>query len=269
MDASKKYLIDYYTALQKRSISNMKSEWKNFRHSEIHKFRVSVKQINAFNSFINFIDKDFESKQKELEAIYTLCGKLRTYGILKKQLKSLHLYDGHWKKYFRQKIKGVKEKCRIEIREYLNDSFSSLEQAVSRISFILPEESKLSETAGEYMNNISDRIKRFRVSEEPGKSSLHDLRKLMKEFGYNYNMLTEAFYKLKNDRVIYEIDSLNKILGRWHDKIVFRKFILKQKDFEISDKLAHQTALDIKKDEDEIILKHQIFDASDLKELNF
>ncbi len=75
----------------------------------------------------------------------------------------------------------------------------------------------------------------------------------MKELGYNYSFLSEAFYYLTDEMFISDINNLNKILGKWHDRVILKKFIIRIKKFEGGDRLAEQVQMDIKKDEDIIL----------------
>ena len=113
MDTAKKYLNEYYISLQKECFKSSRDIKKKFEHAVIHKFRVSVKKMNAFKLFINFIEQNFEVKDKALNKIYRTAGKLRGLSLLKKELKALMLYDKHRKQYFRNRIKKENLMCRI------------------------------------------------------------------------------------------------------------------------------------------------------------
>ena len=74
----------------------------------------------------------------------------------------------------------------------------------------------------------------------------------MKELGYNYSLLSEAFYFLTDEILIADVNRLNKILGKWHDRVILKKFIMREKKFEGGDRLTEQVQMDIKKDEEYI-----------------
>lgn len=253
METSKKHLIQYYSGLQKQCVKHAKSIKDKFTRGDIHDFRVTIKKLKAFKAFINFIEPEFKIRDASLEKIYKSAGKLRTYNLLKEELKTLKLYDTNWKKFFTKKIEIAKEDYKNIFTEFRNDDSKNFKKEKDRILFILTEEIKLEEKGNTYLKSLLDTMNDFKISNLPGKSPLHDFRKLMKEFGYNYLLLNEAFYLPMDENFIKEINKFNKVLGKWHDKVVFRKFILKQKNYARSDRLAEQVGLDIHKTEGGIV----------------
>jgi CHAD domain-containing protein len=93
---------------------------------------------------------------------------------------------------------------------------------------MITEENKLEESAGKYINSLFNIINEN--SNNISQISFHDIRKLMKELGYNYSLLSEAFYYLTDEILISDINNLNKILGKWHDKSDFEKIYHKNKE---------------------------------------
>lgn len=251
VDISKKYLIEYYNSLQKECAGYASKINNEFKRKDIHDFRVAVKKINAFKAFIKFIEPEFEIREKELEKIYKSAGGLRTLTLLKKDIKDLKLYDNQWKKYFRENFKKEKEGYSRIYGEFEKVKKEKFHGQADKISFMITEENKLEESAGKYINSLFSSINE--ISNYTSQISFHDIRKLMKELGYNYSLLSEAFYYLTDEMFISDINNLNKILGKWHDKVILKKFILKQKDYSGSDRIGAQIDIGIKKDEDIIL----------------
>lgn len=252
MDTSKKYLNDYYFSLQKVCFKTAWDIKNKFENSKIHNFRVAIKKMNAFRSFLNSIEPNFEIKDTGLDEIYKAAGLLRTSALLKKELKSIELYNKNWKQYFRYRIKNEKSKYIKTFYTFKKEKKKEFKKEKNRVSFILAEKHGLERDAEIYIKNLLTKIKLHTTSNESNKSSLHDFRKLMKEFGYNYVLLSEAFYLPIDEAFMKETNMFNKVLGKWHDKVVFRKFILKQKTYEGSDRLAEQVSIDIQKTEEGI-----------------
>ena len=251
MDISKKYLIEYNNSLQRECASYASKINNEFKRKDIHNFRVAVKKMNAFKSFIKFTEPEFEITEKELERIYKSAGRLRTLTLLKKDIKDLKLFDKQWKKYFRDNFKKEKEGYSRIYGEFEKVKKEKFRGQADKISFIINEENKLEESAGKYINSLFSSINE--ISNNVSQISFHDIRKLMKELGYNYFLLSEAFYFLIDELQLSEIENINKILGKWHEKVMLKKFILKQKDYSGSDRIGAQIDIGIKKDEDNIL----------------
>lgn len=250
MDTSKKYLNDYYFSLQKLCFKTAWDIKNTFENSKIHNFRVAIKKLNAFSSFVHFIEPNFEINDKGLVEIYKAAGLLRTTALLKKELKSIKLYNKDWKLYFRLRMKSEKIKYIKTFYQFKKEKKNEFKKEKNRVSFILVEKHGLEREADIYIKNLLTKINLHTTSNETQKSSLHDFRKLMKEFGYNYLLLSEAFYLPLDEVLMSEVNRFNKVLGKWHDKVVFKKFILKQKNYEGSDRLAGQVGIDIQKAEE-------------------
>lgn len=247
MGISKKYLIEYYNSLQKECSGYVLKINNGFKRKDIHNFRVAVKKMNAFKSFIKFIEPEFDTTEKELEKIYKTAGNLRTLTLLKKDIKGLKLYDKKWKKYFRDNFKKEKESYNRIYGEFEKVRKEKFHGQADKISFVINEENYFEQSAGEYLRSLYSNIKK--ISTNIPKTSFHDIRKLMKELGYNYSLLSEAFYFLTDEKFISDINNFNKILGKWHNKIVLKKFIMRKKKFEDGDRIAEQVQIDVKKDE--------------------
>ncbi len=249
VDISKKYLIEHYNSLQKECAGYASKINNEFKRKDIHNFRVAIKKMNAFKSFIKFTEPEFEITEKELEKIYKSAGRLRTLTLLKKGIEDLKLFDKQWKKHFRNDLKKEKESYSKIYREFEKAWKDKSREQADKIFFIINEENKLEESAGKYINSLFSNINK--VSNNIPQTSFHDIRKLMKEFGYNYSLLCEAFYFLTDEKLISEINNLNKILGKWHDRVVLKKFIMKN-EFEGRDRIAEQVQMGINTDEDYI-----------------
>lgn len=247
MGISKKYLIEYYNSLQKECTGYVLKINNGFKRKDIHNFRAAVKKMNAFKAFIKFTEPEFEISEKELEKIYKSAGRLRTLTLLKKDIKDLKLYDKQWKKYFRERLKKEKKNYSDTYGEVEKVRKEKFLQQADKIIFIINEENKLEESAGKYINSLFSIINEN--SNNISRISLHDVRKLMKELGYNYSLLSEAFYFLADEKFISDINNFNKILGKWHNKVVLKKIIMRKKKFEDRDRIAEQVQIDVKKDE--------------------
>lgn len=250
VDISKKYLIEYYNSQQKECISYISKINRKYKRGDIHNFRVSVKKMNSFKSFVKFIEPEFDTKEKELEKIYKSAGNLRTLTLLKKDIKNLKLYDKKWKNYFRDNFKKERESYNRIYGEFEKAGKAKFLQQADKIDFIINEENNLEKSAGEYLRSLHNHIKKN--SNIIHQTSYHDIRKLMKEFGYNYSLLSEAFYILTDEKLISKINNLNKVFGKWHDRVVLKKFISKKNKSEGGDRIAEQVQMYIKKDEDNI-----------------
>lgn len=259
MDTSKKYLNEYYFSLQKVCLKTAWDIKNKFENSTIHNFRVAIKKMNAFRSFINFIEPNFEIKDNRLEEIYKAAGKLRTSALLKKEFKSIEIYNNSWKMYFRNRIKNEKTNYLKIFYNFKKEKKKEFKSEISRVSYILGEKHDLENSAKAYIKSLYDKINSSCTANEKDKSSLHEFRKLMKETGYNYLLISEAFYLPIDETLTKEIDKFNKVLGKWHDKVVFKKFILKQKNFEGSDRLAEQIGIDVQKSEANILIEIEKF----------
>lgn len=255
MDTFKKYLNEYYFSLQKECFKTAWDIKNTFENSKIHNFRVAIKKMNAFRSFMNFFEPNFEINDKGVVEIYKAAGLLRTTALLKKELKSIELYNKDWKLYFRNSLKNEKTKYIKIFYQFKKEKKKEFKREKNRVSFILVEKHGLEREAEIYIKNLLTKINLHTTSNETHKSSLHDFRKLMKEFGYNYLLLSEAFYLPLDEVLMSDVAKFNKILGKWHDKVVFKKFILKQKNYEGSDRLAEQVGIDIQKAEAAIIIE--------------
>lgn len=251
MDAH--YLYRYYNSLCRECISESGKINKHYKASIIHKFRVSVKKLRAFYSLIIFIDKSFKLKNKNLDKIYKSAGKLRSMTLLKKELKNLELYDDKWKVFFKKKIKS----SRIQYTSLHSDVNKKLRKDLNnngdKILKILENCNNIDNFLILYLNTSLNALKHFTASEEGEKIALHNLRKQSKECAYNYELIHKIFSHTPDLVFLKKLNKLNKELGVWHDKIVFRKFILHNLVNELSQKVGEQVKIEILNSEKSIL----------------
>ncbi|MBS1494513.1 MAG: CHAD domain-containing protein [Bacteroidetes bacterium] len=267
MDISKKYLFEYYLSLQNDCIKELWKIKKNFKRRDIHNFRVCVKKINAFKSLLNFFKYGEKFDNELLRKLYNSAGKLRTNTLLKTELRALKISDKHLNEYFKTQSKKLAEKLEYQISSYSVGLKTIFKEEKTKLEFLLNESGNIENLSFKYLNNLFKKISEFEITNEKKKSPLHDLRKLMKEAGYNYDLICDAFYFLKDEVIMRQIDNLNKILGAWHDLTIFNKFIHKN-NFKNSDRILQQLNNDVTKSENLIYSALQNF-IKNLQELNF
>jgi CHAD domain-containing protein len=245
MDTAREHLTEYFLSLQKKCVKSAAEIKKEFDGKEIHNFRVCIKKINALTDYLVFLRKDFHSDNKITLHLYKAAGRLRSLYLIKRELKRLNLYDKEWKKFLKEEFSKEKENYKDVYKKFRKNFKHDFKTDKSRVYFTLDETINLEENSKQYINIQQEEVIKLSGDVIKGEHDIHLLRKNLKEFGYNYFALSEAFYLLTDKSLLSSVEKLNKLLGKWHDKIVFKKYVSKQTKIESSQRIAEQTSSEI------------------------
>lgn len=237
-----KYLNDYFVTIQNNCLKEIHKVKDEFGKKRIHNFRVCVKKINAFENYLKFIRSEFHLDSNALKKIYKTAGKLRTLALIRKELKEIKLLDRNWKKYLSKNVEESKEVFNRKLKKLSKENFKS---GLDKVRFTIEEAVDLEKLSNEYLNSLKAEILNLSRKVIEGKQIIHLLRKKFKEFGYNYLVLSDAFYVTLDSELLTKVNKLSKLLGVWHDKTVFKKYISHHNMSEFSDKIAQQTSKEI------------------------
>lgn len=265
MDAAEELLIEYFHSLQKKSVKYTAKIKKDFNGKDIHSFRVCIKKMHAFTEYLNFLSNDFSSDNKITKNFYKAAGRIRDLYLIKKELKRLNLYDIKWKLFLKEKLTKDKEDYKIVFKKFRENFKNDVRLGKNRVFFTLKRTANLEAASKKYVKHQRQEIYKFSKAVLNDASEIHLLRKNFKKFYYNYFAVSEAFYLPLDNMLQVSIENLNEILGRWHDKVVFKKFVSKHSAIKSAQRIMEQTNREIELFHQTILNQLKIFIVRELK----
>ena len=192
--------------------------------STFHKLRVEIKKLNSLFDLINFCSNDFKRKAtyKPFKLIFSQAGKVRELqveeSILKKYLLTNSIKD------YSKTLKLLQSKEKEDFFLLVNKKL--FDQLNKKYKKIIPYISGIDiEKANRYLKKRKSRIQKLLGKEIIQKKQLHELRKRLKVFNYNREILCK-----EQDKTLLKNDDLPVLLGKWHDCQVIRKHLKKTID---------------------------------------
>ena len=253
-------VYEYGNYVFEQLIENLKHYKKANSHKSLHEIRVNLKKIKALFKLLKFSNK------------YT--GKLKGYKFLRKIFKAAGVIRDI------EVIQSIESNYKIDINKSLNNSRIKSKKVLIKL-FIkkIPKYTKklraLLNNSKKYFNKISNEVVKVYLDEQQEKLKLslkhilkyskinelelHSLRKDLKLILYTRDTVSE--FNLKNN---YYYNSLQNLLGKWHDKKVAIHYFKSLKHEQSHQALMKQLRLDIKVDEAKLIhimsdfLNHQV-----------
>lgn len=258
-------LIEYFHSLQKKSLRYAVKIKKDFNGKDIHSFRVCIKKIHAFTEYLSFLSNDFPSDNKIIKNLYIAAGRIRNLYLIKKEMKRLNLYDTKLKLFFKEKLSKSKENYKMVFKKFRENFKNDFRLEKSRVFFTLKNTANLEAVSKKYVKHKRQEIYKFSKAVLNGASEIHLLRKNFKKSYYNYFTVSEAFYLPLDNMLQVSIENLNEILGRWHDKAGFKKFVSKHSAIKSAQRIMEQTNREIELFHQTILNQLKIFIVRELK----
>ena len=205
-----------YEYIDKRcenAILSVKNFGENKDHEELHKLRVEIKKLKAFAAFTaKLADKHYKKKLRPVTDIFKKAGEIRTARLNLATLKKYRIRATAFRR------------GQLAISENVAQQFNTSSERYTQV---------IKSTCDELRNDCSDvsnkKIREFYskkiellalfFTEKFDEHKLHERRKIIKRLVYADSLLPD---KLKGELAINipYLDTLQDIIGKWHDVLV-------------------------------------------------
>ncbi|MBX7045427.1 MAG: CHAD domain-containing protein [Ignavibacteria bacterium] len=214
------FLYDYFLSLNRNAFRLARSVSEKFAKKDIHDFRLEIKKLNAFALLLNFVLEENICSASRFESLYKNAGIIRNFSLLKSRLKRCNSFS----EKIRQEFKKKKSLAKKEFIKHFSDlkKFFERKRYIFRIEL---SDGKAKEKLDEYLQIMNGELKNFSLKAGQQNFKYHDLRKKLKEYYYNYQVITDALLISQNPALLNSIENLNETLGKWHNKVMLLKRI--------------------------------------------
>jgi len=189
----------------------LKKAENGFDHEEIHSFRTEIKKLKAF---LRLLSVKFP---KKLNQIYKILGHIRIL-----QLQKLNI--GKLVQEVDIKMPATCAMIHTETVAYkkkvtsLTKDYHFFKKNITEVKNIISDKITQISTR-RYIKAELKNLHNILALEEIDDESMHDIRKLLKDFHYNESLLKNDFTAESNARLFlsYDIQSVTELLGDFHD----------------------------------------------------
>ena len=221
-------LIDYIKSIFRHALKYAEDVGKDFDEKSIHKMRIELKKIQAaFNLLLFYCNGKL--KQEEIEKVkntFRRAGKMRELQLVISGLGKVKDDNEHAAKILLHFMKKKERKAEKKFREYFESTGKDELKELKKIMLTAAEE--FGQINLTYFDELVSQIITLEKKMNRTDNELHQLRKLLKEFGYNIVLLCEEDKEKYLDLFPSEAtEKLEKLIGVWHDETIFRKRIKK------------------------------------------
>ena len=186
----------------------------------LHQLRVEIKKVEFLFNYLCFFNQHIKTLDlyKPYRVVFKTTGLIRELQLLQKML--VHYFgEADWVEQ-RQQLSEREIKLRNRLITHIKRNRRRLKQAGKLLQ-------KLFEKLPVYYQNLyftrlADNVKQhFKVIK---KNDIHESRKLLKAVVYSSQIFPDASL-LSNLFDIKQCNKLQDLIGKWHDKIVLKKWI--------------------------------------------
>lgn len=215
-------LLQYFNKLEKEFHRYYVEVIRDGSEEAVHKLRLNMKKQTAFFHLLEYLDPSF-STERALEAydkLYKKAGKVRNrqveHSIARRGEKLLKL-EQNFSRWLEERTDERREQLRQYGTQFTLMPVRRLASLVrNRINYLPADHlrDRLQTYFGYLFTAVRDQIP-LALGEEV---QLHQLRKLIKELFFNLHLLQDlCTKKVWTKKQVKPIDSLQKLLGQWHD----------------------------------------------------
>ena len=216
--------IEQYYAHRVKNIFNHLHNFEiEITETSIHDFRVEIKKTKALIKFLRSIYGKQETKKLKqlIDALFQEAGDSREMQLIQNWLTENHLTEIQTK-YFPP----------ANIRIALNSFSKKLPEFKLKLDKALPDCLKILEktnqiTVEQYVLKLRHTIEK-KIQKKITEDELHEFRKLLKQWMYSLNWVSEK-EKTKTNYLFSYCNKLQESIGVWHDNLIIQKNLLEKK----------------------------------------
>lgn len=202
---------------------------RDFGVEDLHKLRVEIKKFRSFLRYIEMDDKlDFDKKDHYilLSTIFKPGGALRETQMNLAILKRHRAYDlPGYHAYLNRRMEKQSRKLKASLDQFDAARMQELNEELLR-QLVLIDEAAIRLNARSFINNELATMRKLRRKISNPKD-LHQVRTHTKAMGYVARMIYEMYPTKKLGNLLLTAKSAEKLIGNWHDRVVFRNSLLR------------------------------------------
>jgi len=212
-------IYKYYKKLLKKAEKELQKVVLNPDEKNLHKLRISIKQLRAFYRFVFAIDKSFPYKycMAPWKSLYAYFGAIRNSQVVLKRAKH---FCGELKIPFNPENYSdeISDREPDKIRnKFKKESIAAVKKSLQKLTTI---------SAERYMNQQFNKIiKLLHHQDMEKKGRLHELRKALKDFSFNLIFLTAINPAFKDKKTLEWMKNIMAAIGKWLDLNMILKYI--------------------------------------------
>ena len=206
----------YYAQRVKQFFHNLHDFEVNKDEDSLHDVRVEIKKLKALITFLKTIypQKKLKKASHKISAVFRKAGDIREYQLLQRWINRHELSLLERDFFPRQKLIELSDDFHHHTRSHKQD-FKEIIDAVSKYVHSVKQKQ-----AEQYVSDLHVQMEKI-VKTRPEADQWHELRKLIKQWLYAVNWVTDA-----DSRRTYpdfsQYDTLQEAIGFWHDSEVIR-----------------------------------------------
>ena len=205
-----------YEYIDKRcenTVQSLNNFCENKNHEELHKLRVEIKKLKAYAAFTAKIKGEhYKKKLRPVTEIFKKAGEIRTARLNLETLKKYRIRSTAFRKGQLAISENVSEQFVASSQRYIDAIESTC--AIIRDDCDDIRNKKILEFYSEKIEFLS-----LYFREKFDEQHLHARRKIIKMLVYADNLLPEELNQKLALNVSY-LDTLQDIIGKWHDEII-------------------------------------------------
>lgn len=204
----------YGIHLMKRVKTLAKEVYEIPIEAEVHALRVAIKKLNALVTMLAFYRKDLDRHRiKKMRKLFHAAGILREWQLFDQMLSDYHPLHEAVAPCIQKEIQLALIKYRqiykSTRRSYFKKTGHYLQPFYKEASTLKPEA---------YFIHLEEEINWTLNNENKSPERFHELRRLLKEFKYNYSAVNElARGAIPPIQDLHFLSKSDKLLGNWHD----------------------------------------------------
>lgn len=206
----------YYAQRVKQFFNNLHDFEVNKDEDSLHDLRVEIKKLKALITFLKTVypRKKLKKASHEISAVFRKAGDVREYQLLQGWISRHELSSMEQAFFPRQKLTELSDDFHHHTRSHKQE-FKEIIDAVSKYVHSVKQKQ-----AEQYVSGLHAQMEKIVIT-RPEADQWHELRKLIKQWLYAVNWVTDA-----DSRRTYpnfsQYDKLQEAIGFWHDSEVIR-----------------------------------------------
>jgi CHAD domain-containing protein len=196
---------------------------------DVHQMRVEIKKLNALIRMLRFaVEEDLNTKEfgKTLNRIFRSAGKLREDLINNSLAAEYNLDLGtDYHKFIEKKAKKHGGKLNKKLKLFLGWEWDELQKKLTGIAR-KTNLNILRLSALQFFNAEFDTIEKL-YPQKSDEKILHKIRMHLKASGYIISLLSGLNTGKDWEEFYVQLKTTESLIGSWHDRVVFRKFLQK------------------------------------------
>jgi CHAD domain-containing protein len=227
--SSENHLLKYFQLRSNNFWFWFEKTFRDFGVEDLHKLRVEIKKFRSFLRYVEMDDKlafDKKDHYRLLSTIFKPGGALRETQMNLALLKRHRAFDlPGYQAYLTRRMEKQSVKLKASLDQFDSDLMHELNEVLLHELSLINEAAIMSNASSFINSELATMRKLRRVISNP--KDLHQVRTHTKAMGYVARMIYEMYPTKKLESLLLPAKSAEKLIGNWHDRVVFRNSLLR------------------------------------------